>query len=249
LDIVSTGTSVSVIVPARNETANLKKTIPPLVRELEAEDIGYEIIIVNDNSMDDTQAVSYEMSRLYPKVKVILRKLPFGFGRALKDGFKEAKGEIIIPFMADCSDDPKDLVKLYRKIQQGYDIVYGSRFMAGGSVHNYPAFKLILNRIANNFLKIIFRIPNSDITNAFKAIRRDALNSIMPLQANEFDITLEIPIKARIKQLKSAYIPVIWMGRESGVSSLRIINLIKYYKQYMLTLARLIAFGVKEGFF
>ncbi|MDP2939636.1 MAG: glycosyltransferase family 2 protein [Candidatus Omnitrophota bacterium] len=241
--------SLSVIVPARNETKNLHKIIPPLISELEKEKIEFEVIIVNDNSLDDTQAVSQKLSFMYPKIRVVKRAMPFGFGRALKDGFKESKGKVIIPFMADGSDDPADLVRLYRKILEGYDLVYGSRFMKGGRVYHYPILKLIINRIANHLLKIIFKIDNSDITNAFKAIRREALVSLMPLEATEFNITLEIPLKARIKNVRHAFMPVSWKGRDSGVSNLRVINLIKYYKQYFFTLKNLVAFGIKQNFF
>lgn len=237
---------LSIVIPAHNEEKSLVRIVESLWSEFNKHRIDNEIIIVNDNSQDNTGRIVEKLTVVYPNIIHILRQAPCGFGRALKDGFKKASGEVIIPVMADLSDEPKDVIKLYRKIEDGYDIVYGSRFRKGSKIYHYPLIKLILNRIANIIIKFIFGIGDSDITNAFKAYKREVIESISPLEATEFNITLEIPIKAHLRGFKMFAIAVNWHGRESGVSKLRLVNLFSYYREYLITLKELLVLKFKR---
>jgi dolichol-phosphate mannosyltransferase len=124
--------------------------------------------------------------------------------------------------MADLSDDPKDVVRCFRKIEDGYDCVFGSRFVKGSRVKDYPTLKLFINRFANLFIRILFGIRANDMTNAFKMYRMDVVKAVMPIQAQYFNITVEIPLKAVIRGYSYVQIPINWYGRKSGVSKLSI---------------------------
>ena len=220
---------LSVVVPARNEEGCLEKVIVEVVGELSKENIENEIIIVNDNSTDSTPQIIEKLIKRFPNVRVFHRSLPSGFGRAVKDGLQIVSGDVVIIAMGDASDDPGDIVKYFRKIEEGYDCVFGSRFIRGAIIKDYPSGKLILNRMANTFIRYLFSIRNNDITNAFKAYRVKVIRAVMPLISNYFNITVEIPLKAIVRGFSCATIPISWHGRESGVSKYRLSELQRKY--------------------
>jgi len=217
---------ISCVVPAYNEEENLEELIERLIPALESHDEtkDYEIILVNDNSTDNTPSIIDALANENPRIKPVHRASTPGFGNAIKEGLKHAEGDIIIPVMGDLSDDPKDIPKLVRKIEEGYDIAYGSRFIKGGSVEDYPTAKMLANRIFNNAVRFLFGIPHRDVTNAFKAYKREVLDAIgiENIEAEGFDLTVEIPLKAHILGFKSAEVPVNWHGREKGEAKLKL---------------------------
>lgn len=222
---------ISIIIPAHNEEGNLGKLFSKLIPVLEhhPETQDFELIIVNDNSTDNTASIADEFSQKDKRIKAIHRNSSPGFGNAIKEGFKNAAGDILIPVMGDLSDDPEDIHKLVRRIEEGYDIAYGSRFIKGGSTEGYPPVKLMINRIANHFVRVLFKLKHQDITNAFKAYKKDVLQSIRTLEAEGFDLTLEMPIKAHIMGFTSCEVPVTWHGRERGKTKLKLSeNTMKY---------------------
>jgi len=217
---------ISCVVPAYNEEENLEELIERLIPVLESHDEtkDYEIILVNDNSTDNTPSIIDALANENPRIKPVHRASTPGFGNAIKEGLKHAEGDIIIPVMGDLSDDPKDIPKLVRKIEEGYDIAYGSRFIKGGSVEDYPTAKMLANRIFNNAVRFLFGIPHRDVTNAFKAYKREVLDAIgiENIEAEGFDLTVEIPLKSHILGFKSAEVPVNWHGREKGEAKLKL---------------------------
>lgn len=213
---------LSIVIPAHNEEENMGETIRGIVDEMTKERIDYEIIVVDDNSTDSTSRVVAELSNKSPNIKMISRKPPKGFGRAIREGLAYAEGDAVATVMGDLSDDPKDIVRCFRKIEEGYDCVFGSRFIRGSVVKDYPAIKLFINRLANNFVRALFFIRPNDITNAFKVYRREVISAIQPLQSLYFNITVEIPLKAVVRGFSYVQIPIKWYGRKSGVSKLGI---------------------------
>ena len=213
---------LSLVIPAHNEETSIGRVIEELIIELSKEEISYEVIVVNDNSRDDTRKVIEELSKKYPGIKLINRNPPNGFGRAIREGLGNVTGDVVGIVMGDLSDDPKDVVRCFRKIQEGYDCVFGSRFMRGSKVRDYPLIKLIVNRIANLFIQIMFLTKANDITNAFKFYKAGVIKAVMPLQSLYFNITVEIPLKAMVRGFSCVQIPINWYGRESGVSKLGI---------------------------
>lgn len=213
---------LSVVVPAHNEEENIVQTISDIVDELNKEKIDYEIIAVDDNSTDSTAKVVSDLFIKNPNIRLIRRNPPNGFGRAIREGLMHVQGDAVATVMGDLSDDPKDIVRCFRKIEEGYDCVFGSRFMKGSKVKDYPIIKLLINRLANNFIRTLFFIRPNDITNAFKLYRTEVIKAIQPLQALYFNITVEIPLKAIVRGFSYVQIPINWYGRQSGVSKLGI---------------------------
>ena len=217
---------ISCIVPAHNEEGNIKNLIDGLVPILSSQEktSNYEIVLVNDNSTDNTSSIVDDLASNNSRIKPVHRKNTPGFGNAIKEGFKNASGDIIIPFMGDLSDDPKDISKLVEKIEEGYDIAYGSRFIKGGNTYGYPTAKKYANRIFNNIVRFLFGISHKDTTNAFKAYKKEVIDTIgiENMEADGFDLTVEIPLKAHILGFKSAEVPVTWQNREMGEAKLKL---------------------------
>ncbi|MDP2904970.1 MAG: glycosyltransferase [Candidatus Omnitrophota bacterium] len=213
---------LSIVIPAHNEEANISETVTGLIEELKKEAIAYEVIIVDDNSSDNTGSAAEALVQRYPGVVVLRRRPPKGFGRAVRDGLAAATGDAVSIVMGDLSDDPKDVIRCFRKIEEGYDCVFGSRFIKGSKVKDYPPVKLFTNRMANLFIQVLFGTRVNDMTNAFKMYRSGVIKAVMPIQALYFNITVEIPLKAIIRGYSYAQIPISWYGRKSGVSKLSI---------------------------
>lgn len=221
--------SISVVIPAHNEEGLIEKVVLEIREELEREKIAHEIVVVNDNSKDKTPRIINHLAEKFADIKAVHRNPPNGFGRAIRDGIDVSTGDVIAVVMGDASDDPKDIVKYFRAIESGYDCAFGSRFIKGSSVIDYPRHKLIINRIANTFLMCLFFTRNNDLTNAFKAYRREVIEAIRPIESLYFNITVELPLKALIRGYRIATIPINWYGRHSGVSKLKIKDMGRRY--------------------
>jgi len=160
---------LSVIIPARNEENNLRKVFMEINEVLKREGIENEIILVDDNSTDGTRKVIEELVSENSNVRGVFRKPPPGFGRAIRDGLKVITGDVVEIVMADFSDDPEDIVRYYRKILEGYDCVFGSRFIKGSRVVDYPPHKLILVQpLVSNHFNITVEIPLKAINRGFR---------------------------------------------------------------------------------
>ncbi len=213
---------LSVVIPAYNEEENITPTVNEIVECLRREKIPFEVVVVNDNSNDKTVDKVIELKKIHKEVKLVSRTPPGGFGRAIRTGLENFTGDIVVIVMADLSDDPEDIVRYYRKIQEGYDCVFGSRFRKGSIVKDYPFLKYYVNRIVNTCLQVMFFTRHNDLTNAFKAYRTNIIKSIMPLHACHFNITIELSLSALIRDYKIASIPINWYGRKWGQSNLKL---------------------------
>ena len=213
---------LSVVIPARNEEGNIALTVNAVSSTLRREGIGYEIIVVDDGSTDHTGDLVREISLKDRDVHLITNSGRHGFGMAVQVGLQYATGDVIAIMMADCSDSPEDLVAYYRKTQEGYDCVFGSRFISGSVIVDYPAHKLLLNRLANHFIRFLFQISCNDLTNAFKCYRREVIQAMQPLISPHFNLTVEMPLKAVVRGFSYAVVPISWRNRSSGVSKLKI---------------------------
>jgi len=227
---------LSIIIPAHNEAENIRGTITRIIPKLEEEKIPFELVVVNDNSKDKTLEVLSELAGIYSTIQIVNRTPPNGFGRAIRSGLASFKGDVVMIVMADLSDDPSDIVKYYRKIEEGYDCVFGSRFLKASVVEEYPAIKLLVNRIVNKLLQLLFLTRHNDLTNAFKAYRAEVIHSIMPLQASHFNITIEMSLSALIRGYSISQVPINWYGRKWGSSNL---SLRSMGRRYLATLIKI----------
>jgi dolichol-phosphate mannosyltransferase len=213
---------LSVVIPARDEEGCVASTVEHLHGELLSRDVPHEIVVVDDGSTDRTWEILQELRPRVATLRPIQNPGANGFGRAVGVGLSAMMGDAVVIMMADESDDSRDVVRYWQKLNEGYDCVFGSRFIKGGSVIDYPKIKLFLNRLANFFLKILFRIKLNDTTNAFKAYRREVIEGCQPLIAPHFNMTVEIPLKAIVRGYSWTTIPITWRNRRTGTAKLKI---------------------------
>ena len=193
-----------------------------LRQELLREGIPHELVAVDDGSTDGTWEILQGLRRDGAPIVPVQNRGPHGFGRAVVCGFDQARGDAVVVMMADGSDDPRDVVKYWRVLQEGYDCAFGSRFIKGGAAEDYPWVKLTLNRLANWFIMVLFGIRLNDTTNAFKAYRRDVIEGCRPFLAPHFNLTIEVPLKAIVRGYSYRVVPIAWRNRTSGSSKFRI---------------------------
>ena len=243
---------LSVIIPARDEEGCIASTVEHLHLELELRGVPHEIIVVDDGSTDRTwQILQEEARRLNSSTSSPVSDLrspnsdplatshsapvtrhrilhcvqnpgPHGFGRAITLGLDTMNGDAAVIFMADESDDCRDVVRYWEKLNEGYDCVFGSRFMKGGGTIDYPPIKLFMNRLANTFVRFLFRHGLNDTTNAFKAYRKEVIDGICPILSPHFNITVELPLKAIVRGYSFAVIPITWRNRRHGIAKLKV---------------------------
>lgn len=225
----------SIIIPAYNEESNIIPTVRALAEALRGEEIPFELVIVNDNSTDSTAEVVEQHREEFPEIKLVHNTPPGGLGRAVRLGLREFTGAVAAVVMADLSDDPQDVVTCYRKIEEGYHAVFGSRFSKGSKVTHYPPLKLIANRIVNRMIQLMFLTPHNDLTNAFKVYRREVIDNISPLHAAHFNISIEMSLSTLIRPYAAAAIPISWSGRTWGSSNLKLNEM---GRRYLCTLLK-----------
>jgi dolichol-phosphate mannosyltransferase len=211
---------LSVVIPARDEEGMIGATVRDVVSTLESEGIDHEVLVVDDHSRDRTAAVGEALAAELENVRCKLSPYGSGFGLTVRAGLERFDGDAVAILMADGSDDPRDLVRYHRILLQGYDCVFGSRFMSGASVREYPKVKLVINRVVNLGIQMLFRHGYNDTTNAFKAYRREVIENIQPLVSNHFNLTVEMPLKAIIRGHSYAIVPISWTNRSLGQSKL-----------------------------
>ena len=212
----------SVVIPARDEEESLPSTIEDIVTTFTAAGVPHEIVVVDDGSRDRTWAILQELTTRFPTLAPTQNTGAHGFGRAVVWGLDHSKGDAVVIMMADASDSPHDAVNYWRLLNAGHDCAFGSRFVEGGEVIDYPRVKLLVNRIANALVRIGFNIPLNDTTNAFKAYRRTVIDGCRPFLAPHFNLTVELPLKAIVRGYTYAITPISWRNRRYGVAKLKI---------------------------
>ena len=213
---------LTVVIPARDEEACIVATVEHLHVELRLHDVPHEIIVVDDGSRDRTYAILLELKNRIPELHAVQNSGPHGFGRAIVFGLDRMSGDAVVIMMADESDDCRDVVRYWHALNAGWECVFGSRFIKGGGTIDYPRIKLLLNRLANTFLQLVFRIHLNDTTNAFKAYRREVIDGCRPLVAAQFNLTVELPLKAIVRGFTWTVMPITWRNRTTGKAKLKI---------------------------
>lgn len=213
---------LSIVIPARNEEGAIPSTLSHLHLELSLREIPHEVIVVDDGSTDRTWEVLSKAAAEIPEVRPVMNRGLNGFGRAIQLGLSQMRGDAVVIMMADESDDCRDVVRYWNTLNEGYDCVFGSRFLRGGGVIDYPWVKLVLNRAFNFFIRVLFRVKLNDTTNAFKAYRRSVIQGISPILSQHFNLTVELPLKAIVRGYSWKVIPITWKNRRFGVAKLKI---------------------------
>ena len=211
----------SVVIPARDEEGALPATIEHLHLEFNLSQVPHEIVVVDDGSRDQTWAVLQRLQAKIPALRPVQNTGEHGFGRAVTLGLRHCSGDAVVIMMADESDDARDAVRYWKLLNEGWDCVFGSRFIKGGGVIDYPKLKLFVNRLANLFIRVVFQVPLNDTTNAFKAYRRAVILGCEPLIAPHFNLTVEIPLKAIVRGYSWTVVPITWRNRRFGEPKLK----------------------------
>jgi|ERR1039457_5957833 dolichol-phosphate mannosyltransferase len=214
---------LSVIIPAYNEEGSIAETVQTLFSVLQKFNIDHEIVVINDNSKDNTIQVLEELKEDVRSLVYYNNLGPNGFGYAVRLGLVKYTGDCVAIMMADLSDDPLDLVRFYhRMIEDDTDCVFGSRFIKGGKVVGYPFHKLLLNRLSNNIIRIVIGTKYNDATNAFKLYKKETIEGIKPFLAPHFNLTIELSLKSIVRGYSYIVVPNTWRNRKTGVSKLKI---------------------------
>lgn len=213
---------LSVVIPARNEAGNIVVTLDGLRQRLSREGIDYEIVVVDDGSSDATAENVEAQGRTDPRVRLVRNTGKHGFGYAVRCGLDAFTGEAVVIVMADDSDDPEDVIRYYYILRNEADCAFGSRWIPGGQVQDYPVVKRVVNRLANTFVRSLFWFRYNDITNAFKGYRRYVIEGCRPFLSPHFNLTVEIPLKAIVRGYTYRVVPISWQNRKAGKSALHI---------------------------
>jgi dolichol-phosphate mannosyltransferase len=213
---------LSIVIPARDEEGCICSTVEHLHLELRLQGIPHEIVVVDDGSTDLTWELLQELREQLPELSPIRNTGRHGFGQAIIQGLNKFRGDAVVVMMADESDDCRDVVRYWHKLNEGYDCIFGSRFVKGGGVIDYPVIKLAINRLANLFIRLLFGIRLNDTTNAFKAYRAEVIDGCRPLLSPHFNLTVELPLKAIVRGYSWTVIPITWRNRRTGVAKLKI---------------------------
>jgi len=216
---------LSIVIPAYNEEGSIAQTVSDLAKALDTAQISFEIICANNCSKDKTAAIITELTAQDPRIILVNTPALQGYGIAVRTGLHHVKGEAVVICMADGCDKPEDVIAYYRALTSGtYDCAFGSRFMVAGSIKGYPELKMHLNRAGNFLLRLMTGAKYDDFTNGFKCYRTDFLRSIGPFVCNQFNLTIEMSLKAVMAGGRYIVVPNSWEERAEGVSKFAVIR-------------------------
>jgi dolichol-phosphate mannosyltransferase len=183
--------------------------------------LDYEILIMDDASNDGTVEIVKKEAEKNKAICLIQREPPYGFGRSIRDAINAARGEACIILMADLSDDPAIIPLMKKKIDEGADMVVGSRFIKGAKIKGYPQDKMLSNRLFNIAVQVGLLSSVTDSSNAFKMFRTSIARQL-DLKSNGFEISAEITAKFIIKKAKIIEVPASWAEREGGEAKFKL---------------------------
>jgi 2-polyprenyl-3-methyl-5-hydroxy-6-metoxy-1,4-benzoquinol methylase len=237
--------AISVVVPCHNEEMN----VGPLVTQLMNfyGDYLHEIILVDDNSKDNTKEVIKKLAIQYPIINPVFRTPPNGVGRAIMDGYKHATGRYILSMDCDFQHLLPELRDMFDAAVQGKDVIVGSRFSRHSVLLNYPIQKIIANRGFHFLARIILRERFRDLTNNLKLIKREVVEKL-PLSQPGFSINAETGLMPLMMGYTIEEVPISWINRtpDMGVSSFKLVKVGGGYWDVLKYLWKQAAFNKKS---
>jgi len=212
---------VCIVIPTYMEKENLQRLIPTIQGVLRSHGLAElaTILIVDDNSPDDTGQLAEEMAKGYGNIRVLHRPAKMGLGSAYKDGFtyalQELNSDAVFQMDADLSHDPKHLPEFLSKLREGYHVVVGSRKIPGGQAVNWSLQRRLTSSIANQLAKHLCGVKIRDATSGYRAFTRGALQGAEypAIKATGYAFQVEMLFKCQRKGLKIAEIPIVFMDR------------------------------------
>jgi dolichol-phosphate mannosyltransferase len=222
---------LSIVVPAHNEEDNIGSLIDKIMSF--GLDVDFELVIIVDHCSDATYKIAVDKSHEFNNLKIVENNLAAGFANALKTGFLNSGGDLVVPVMGDLCDDLGTIRKMYEKAVQGYDIVCGSRYIRGGLRLGGSRLKGFFSFFVGWSLYYLLGVPTHDISNAFKMYRKKVLDSTN-IEASWFEVSMEIPLKAYYAGFSITEVPTVWREREKGKSSFNMFKLFRNYLKFYL---------------
>lgn len=232
---------LSIVIPVYNEQENIREVITRIENSL---DMPYELVVVNDHSADKTEEIAERLSSEYNNIRSVKNNLDKGFANALKTGFKNITTDIVIPVMGDLCDDLSTIKRMLVKIDEGYDIVCGCRYVKTGARIGGSRIKGFFSYFVGISLYYLLGLPTRDIANAFKMYRKKVIESI-DIKSKGFEVSMEIPLKAYYLGFKIAEVPTVWIERTKGKSNFRMFRLFPgYLRLYIWAIFKRIVTGL-----
>lgn len=216
---------LSIVIPAHNEEDNIAGVLGKIEESL---DLDYELVVVNDHSSDSTAEIVNKMAQKYNNIRLVDNSLDKGFANALKTGFSNVNTELFIPVMGDLCDDLSTIKAMFQKINEGYDVVCGARYIKGGSRLGGSRLKGFLSYFAGWSFYYLLGVPTHDIANSFKMYSKKILDGIT-IESKGFEISMEMTLKAHYLGYKMTEVPTVWRERTKGKSSFKIFRLLPAY--------------------
>jgi len=238
----------SIVMPAWNEEEVIADTIGALTAHLDRTGHPYEIVVVDDGSTDRTPEILRDLAARHPAIRPVRNPGPGGYGFAIRRGLEHYRGDAVVVVTSDGADAPKDVAAYFDRIALGHDCVFGDRFALGATVTGYPPVKRLVNRLANRLISLLVGRPYRDFTNGFKCYRRHVVDDMQPLVCGQFNITIEMSLKAVLGGWDYAVVPNDWRERGGGSSSFRLLRLVRPYAVTLVfCFARAYLLGIRRS--
>jgi dolichol-phosphate mannosyltransferase len=226
---------LAIIIPVYNEAENITATLESIRERIRT---PHTIYIVYDFEEDTTLPVAKALAESMP-VRFIKNPVR-GVASAIKTGLQNADGEYLLVSMADMSDDYAKVDSMYKLMEDGYDLVCGSRYMQGGGQIGGPLLKKLFSRAAGLTLHYIAGIPTHDATNSFKMYRKSMVDAITIESRQGFEIGIELLVKAYSMNYKITELPCVWTDRTAGKSRFKLFKWLPSYLRWYF-------YGLKKG--
>lgn len=225
---------ITILLPAYNEEEVIEKSLNTLQDNINIKK-NYEILVINDGSTDKTLEILNQLSKKIKNLRVITHERNKGLGAAISTGIQNAKGEIIIELDADMTHPLNVLPLMIEKIEEGYDVCIGSRYIKNGGMKNVPLWRVILSRIANKVMSIMYFTSITDLTSGYRAYKTEKIKKIK-IEQNGFPIQLEISVKMVKNKANITEVPILLVNRYIGSSKF---NFIKTMPKYIPVIIKL----------
>ena len=234
---------INIVIPVFNEGENIRSTLAEIEDKVKT---PQHISIVYDFDEDNTLPVVNNFLQRHNNISLLKNKFGRGALNAIKTGFKSVDDGVVLVVMADLSDDLSKVDEMFEKINEGYDLVCGSRYVKGGKQIGGPRFKKLLSRLAGISLHYLTNIPIHDVTNSFKMYTKRVLEDIRIESNGGFELGMEIVIKSFLKGYKITEVPSIWSERRTGESRFKLWKwLPKYMKWYLFAIKGRLSINTK----
>jgi len=232
--------SINIVIPVYDEGENIRDTLSELENKIKT---PHHVCIIYDFDEDNTLPVVKNLMQTQKNISLLKNTFESGVLNAIKTGFESIDDGVILVIMADLSDDLGKADEMFMKINEGYDIVCGSRYMKEGKQIGGPCVKKLLSRMAGVSLHYLTGIPTYDVTNSFKMYTKKVLNDINIESDGGFELGMEIAIKAFLKGYKITEVPSVWRDRSAGESRFRLWKWLPKYMYWYWVAVKSVSFG------